>query len=345
MMKGAMRMIILAGAGTSAPAGPAASAWVNKYGVSEDGTTHALTGTIYGLDNNGAGTSDFIPVAGGSVKTTAVLNTTTKGFGLDISNSHIGRGSRDADIFLLLGSSGTTELQINFGYGAAPFFPYANGDELKIHISDDRIIECLVNSVLKKCEGTLAPDANLYGMCAIETVGAVVNPLIFGPVEAGSPPANAVTWANKLLCGVGLSNVLVGLAGGYYSGSLAGTTQTLVAGVGGSAFRKVSALGGESMFGLSNVSAPVGPGPNEIKYGFNVYGGTNGQIWEGGTDVLGFTVAGSNDLEVRVSSTGVVTYYHNTVLKRTSGTTATFPLYGYAKFGSAGGRIEGARMV
>ena len=339
-------MIILNGVGTVAGGGGAGgSAWVNKYGVNENAETRALTGTIYGFDNNGAGTVEYIPVTGGSVKTTAVLNTTTKGFGLDISNSHINRGSRDTDIFLLLGGGGTTELQINFGYGVAPFFPYANGDELKIHISDDRIIECLVNGVLKKCEGTLAPDANLYGMCAIDTVGAVMNPLTFGPLETGTPPANAVTWANKLLCGIGLSNVLVGLAGGYYSGSLAGTTQTLVAGVGGSAFRKVSALGGESMFGLSNVSAPVGVGPNEIKYGFNVYGGTNAQVWQGGTDLFGFTVAVGDDLEVRVSSSGAVTFWHNTTLKYTSGVTATFPLYGYAKFGSAGGRIEGARMV
>jgi hypothetical protein len=339
-------MIILNGYATVAAPGPVNSAWVNKYNVTEDATTHALTGTIYGIDNNGAGTPEYIPVTGGSVKTTAVVDSTRKGFGLDISNNHINRGSRDADIFLLLTQLGTTELQINFGYGVAPFFPYANGDELKIHISDDRIIECLVNGVLKKCEGTLAPDANLYGMCALETVGAVMNPLIFGPLETGTPPANAVTWANKLLCGVGLSNVLVGLAGGYYSGSLAATTQTLVSGVGGSAFRKVSTISGtDSLFGLSNTSAPVGVGPNEVKYGFHVYAGTNAQVWQNGTDLFGFTVAVGDDLEVRVSSTGAVTFWHNTTLKYTSGVTATFPLYGYAKFGSAGGRIEGARMV
>jgi len=338
-------MIILSGSGTVGGGGGGGSAWVNKYGVNENATTHALTGTIYGLDNNGAGTVDSIPVGGGSVKTNAVLNTTRKGFGLDISNSHINRGSRDTDIFMLLAQNGTTELQVNFGYGTAPFFTYANGDELKIHISGDRIIECLVNGVLKKCEGTLAPNAALYGMTALETIGAVMNPLTFGPLETGTPPANAVTWANKLLCAVGLSNVLVGLAGGYYSGSLAATTQTLVSGVGGSAFRKVSALGGDSIFGLSNVAAPVGVGPTEIKYGFRVYGGTACQVWQGGTDLFGFTVAVGDDLEVRVSSSGAVTFWHNTTLKYTSGVTAIFPLYGYAHFREAGGRVEGARMV
>ena len=129
-------MIILNGVCTVAAPGPVASAWVNKYGVSEDGTTHALTKTgAAGWENGGAGTADFIPVAGGSVKTTAVLNTTIKGFGLDISNSHIGRGSRDTDIFLYLNNLGTTELQINFGYGVAPFFTYANGDYHKVFTS------------------------------------------------------------------------------------------------------------------------------------------------------------------------------------------------------------------
>jgi hypothetical protein len=335
-------MIILMGNGTSAPAGPVASAWVNKYGVNENATTHALTGTIFGIDNNGAGTADYIPVAGGSVKTTAVLNTTTKGFGLDVSNSHINRGSRDTDIFLLLTASGTTELQINFGYGVAPFFPYADGDELKIHISDERIIECLVNGVLKKCEGTLAPDANLYGMCALETVGAVMNPLTFGPLETGTPPANAPTWRNKANCGVGLSNVLVGLADGYYSGAAASSNESLTAGVGGTFKMKVSALPGAHAGGLTTNASPTGA--PDLKRGFLIYNGTNGQIWENGTDVSGFTVAANDDLEMQISPAGIATWYHNGVLKRTSGAALAFPMYAMGYLQTRGARLEGARL-
>ena len=58
-------MIILSGSGTVGGGGGGGSAWVNKYGVNENATTHALTGTIYGLDNNGAGPALAVQVEPG----------------------------------------------------------------------------------------------------------------------------------------------------------------------------------------------------------------------------------------------------------------------------------------
>jgi hypothetical protein len=328
----------------AAVAGGGPSAWVNKYNanMTEDPTTHALTAVNYGLENNGAGTADSIPIGGGSVKTIAALNTTTKGFGIDVSNSHVERGSRDTDFFLLLKGDGTTEMQVNFGYGVAPFFAYAGGDEIKIHVSADRIVESLVNSVVKKSEGYLAANAPLYGVVSLETVGAVMNPLTFGPLESGTPPANAPTWRNKSKCAVGLSNVLVGLADGYYSGAFATSNESLVAGVGGTFKMKVSALPGTHAGGLTTNASPSHP--FDLKRGFLVYGGTNGQIWENGSDVVGFTVAAGDDLEVNIDTAGIARWYHSGVLLRTSGSALAFPVYAMGYFQNRGARLEGVRL-
>ncbi len=330
-------MIILMGSGTVAAPGPVASAWVNKYGVSED-ASNILTSTIAGYANSHAGTVGSILSAGGYAEETMEETNKDRFFGIDVSDNPTSHLSMDYGLYLT--SSGITGEWENGVDNGALGISYATGDVFRWHISADGLVELLKNGVIIYTSLTKATTFPKYGNISINQTGGTMQPITFGPVQLGSPPSNAVTWRNKTGCAVGISNVLAALS----TPSGATSNESLGSGAGGRCELTTKYVGNNRVFAVGLTTLTSVTDIAQLNFGLYMFHGTDLYIWESGVNRGLFTKALSDVLDVRVSPSGVVNYYKNNVLFYTSTVTATFPLYAGAAFVHAGARAEQVRL-
>jgi hypothetical protein len=331
-------MIILNGVCTVAGGGGAGgSAWVNKVGVSEDGATYILTSTVGGYAFSHAGTVESISSAGGYAEQTQGPTGNTRALGIDVSDNPAGLNTMD--YALQIAASGQVGAwQNGTDYGAQG--NYAENDILRLHVSADGLVEVFQNTAYLYQFGTKAINFPLYGNVAIAVLSGTARPIIFGPVQLGSPPSNAVTWRNKTGCLVGVSNVL----GALTTPSGATSNESLGSGAGGRCELTTKYVGNNRVFAVGLTTLTSVTDIAQLNFGLYMFHGTDLYIWESGVNRGLFTKALSDVLDVRVSPSGVVTYYKNNVLFYTSTVTATFPLYAGAAFVHAGARAEQVRL-
>jgi hypothetical protein len=333
-------MIILNGFATVAAPGPVASAWVNKVGVSEDGA-NILTSTIAGYANSHAGTVGSISSAGGYAEQTQGTTDKTRAFGIDISNNPTGLNSMDyaLQIGTQVGASAALGAwENNTDRGAIG--NYATNDILRFHVSADGLVEIFQNAAYLYNFLTKAINFPLYGNVAIAELSGTSRPITLGPVQLGSPPSNAVTWRNKTGCLVGVSNVL----GAITTGSGATSNESLTSGAGGRFELTCKFVQNNRVFAAGLTTLTSVTDIAQLNFSWYLTHGTDLYIWELGINRGLFTKALNDVLDVRVSPSGVVTYYKNNVLIYTSTVTATFPLYAGAAFVQAGARAEQVRL-
>ncbi len=332
-------MIILNGVCTVAGGGGAGgSAWVNKVGVSEDGATYILTSTVSGYANSHAGTVESISSAGGYAEQTQGETNKDRHFGIDVSDNPTSHLSMDYSIYLT--SAGTIGEWENGVDNGALGVTYATGTVFRWHISADGLVELLKDGTFIYMSLVQATTFPKYGNVSIGTLGGTMKPIIFGPVQLGSPPSNAVTWRNKTGCLVGISNVL----GAITTPSGATSTQSLTSSAGGRCELTTKYVGNNRVFAVGLTTLTSVTDIAQLNFGLYMFHGTDLYIWESGVNRGLFTKALSDVLDVRVSPSGVVTYYKNNVLFYTSTVTATFPLYAGAAFVHAGARAEQVRL-
>lgn len=333
-------MIILHKVGTVGGGGASPSAWVNKVSVSEDSGTHIITANhaTGGWGTQGAGTADSISSAGGWVKTTIGELNKYRGFGIDPSNSHTHYNTVDYLAFFALAS--LEIFQSGGSQGVGPTL--VAEDEILIHLSPDGVVEFWINSVLKRLGSTKAVNFPYYGVAVFDSIGGTMRPLTFGPLLAGSPPANGVTWRNKTQCGVGTSNALQSFLNGWTS---AGATSNESAASGESKTLEFTLTGfGGVVCGFTTSTSNLGYA--SLARSILVYGnGGAAQVREGGSEITAWATAPGHVMKITLDAGGVARYYGNDAIKRTNTTAlASFPYYVGAGFEFAASRLEGVRL-
>jgi alpha-tubulin suppressor-like RCC1 family protein len=278
--------------------------WTQETGVSIAGMS--LTKTAANGWNAGASATQLIDSGDGFVEWIAIETDKRRAVGLK-TGTGAAASYADIDYAIDLNAAGTIEV-FELGTSRGQFGSYAHGDRLRIEIQDG-IVRYVRNGTVLYASA-VTPSYPLHGEATLYTTGATVvnlrmGDLVWKHVVAARPIAAGLQATTGSCWGAGAVSTRA-LNSGFLEFTVTGTaTQNLI--------------------GLGNGDSSQAGG--DIDFAMYLDAGPNLQIYEAGGWVGAFGAYASGDrLRISIES-GVVKYYKNGTLFRTSPLTPVLPLW------------------
>ncbi|MBF6612195.1 MAG: hypothetical protein IVW55_03620, partial [Chloroflexi bacterium] len=318
--------------------------WVDQRNVTVNLITNSIVKNINSTnwDAGAASSQAILPGAGYMEATVADISTSVM-FGLSTQDLSTGFSTINYAWFT---RSDTGQLEIyENGTFRGDFGLYDPGDVLRIALKSNGKVTYYHNGVSIFASSTIATFPLSVDTSIYSTNGQIKNVMLYaanlGPVPLPTLTPQSVNWVDRRNVSVANNTLTKDTSAGadWNAGAVSASNQFILSGVGYVEFT-APAITHSFMVGLSSRDTDVGFA--SINYAWFVRADTGTlEVYENGVFKGSYGVYGAGSvLRVQADPSGVVSYYHNGRLLRTStGANLTYPLMVDVSMWTPGGQI------